>query len=202
MFWKNKARDNFISLGDKNTLFFQKSVVINSNRHCILSLFHSNETRIFTYDQLKVFTLNFFKNLYIADGGETKLSKKSCFPLISHNSMLDILAGPTEEEILKVVNGMHPYKAAGPDGLSDLFYRSQWASIKNSLIQFIQRLFKEGFGIAEINQTIFSLIPKVLHPNLITQFRPMSLCNVDYKILSKILVTKIQPLLPKLIGEE
>lgn len=40
------------------------------------------------------------------------------------------------------------------------------------------------------------------HPDLITQFRPIGLCNVVYKILSKIIVSRIQPLLPNLVGTE
>ena len=51
-----------------------------------------------------------------------------------------------------------------------------------------------------LNQTLIALIPKQLGPETVSQFRPISLCNIVYKIVSKILVNRIRPLLPKLIS--
>ena len=51
-----------------------------------------------------------------------------------------------------------------------------------------------------LNQTLIALIPKQLGPETISQYRPISLCNTVYKIISKILVQRIRPLLPRLIS--
>lgn len=57
-------------------------------------------------------------------------------------------------------------------------------------------------SIAELNETYIALIPKIQNPSTMVDFRPISLCNVAYKIFSKVLVNRIKPILPKLIGEE
>lgn len=57
-------------------------------------------------------------------------------------------------------------------------------------------------SIAEFNETYIALIPKIQNPSTMVDFRPISLCNVAYKIFSKVLVNRIKPILPKLIGEE
>lgn len=56
--------------------------------------------------------------------------------------------------------------------------------------------------ISGMNDTFIALIPKVCNPCSISQFRPIGLCNVNYKILSKALAQRIKPLMNILVGEE
>lgn len=51
----------------------------------------------------------------------------------------------------------------------------------------------------EIHRTLISLIPKVCKPDCFQQFRPISLCNVAYKAMTKVIVNRIRSILPKLI---
>ena len=64
----------------------------------------------------------------------------------------------------------------------------------------VQDFFKHGRLSQELNSTFIVLIPKVPNPTSTSHYRSISLCNVVYKAISKILVAKLQPLLYKLIS--
>ena len=52
----------------------------------------------------------------------------------------------------------------------------------------------------EINISLIVLIPKTQCPTTINNFRPISLCNIVYKVIYELLVSKLRPLLHKLIS--
>ena len=55
--------------------------------------------------------------------------------------------------------------------------------------------------LANFNHTFITLIPKVKNPEFVFEFRPISLCNVLYKIFSKVLANRLKKILPNIITE-
>ena len=55
--------------------------------------------------------------------------------------------------------------------------------------------------LISINHTFITLIPTIQNPEKVTDFRPISLCNVIYKIISKVLANRLKPMLHSIISK-
>ena len=64
----------------------------------------------------------------------------------------------------------------------------------------VKQIFRLKRISTQLNKPIIALIPKQLGPETINHFRPISLCNTIYKIVSKILVLRMKHLMPTLIS--
>ena len=93
----------------------------------------------------------------------------------------------TEEEIINVIYTMESDKAPGPDGLSFQFYRVCWTVIKKDLPRMIKSFHLKAKIGGCTNSTFLALIPKEVNTTNFEIFRPISLCNSSYKILSNLL---------------
>ena len=113
-------------------------------------------------------------------------------PCISQVEKEEIARIPTGDEIRSAVFEMNPLKATGPDG-PGLFFRHYWGFKGSQLVEAVQSFFREGWMLKELNQTYITQIPKVQGACDFAQFRPISLCNFSYKVITKILVARLRP---------
>lgn len=94
---------------------------------------------------------------------------------------------------------MKPWKSPGPDGIQGGFYQHYWPICREVLSNFILNFFGSGTLHPSMNNTFIVLIPKKKNVCHVIDFRPISLCNFSYKIISKIIATRLQYFLPNLI---
>ena len=94
------------------------------------------------------------------------------------------------------------HKALGPDGLPAFFYQEIWGIVKTDVINTVLAFFHSGSLFTPLNHTFITLILKIPFLDEVTHLRPISLCNVIYKIISKILAHEILDVLRKKKGRK
>uniref|UniRef100_A0A803PJN1 Reverse transcriptase domain-containing protein n=1 Tax=Cannabis sativa TaxID=3483 RepID=A0A803PJN1_CANSA len=85
--------------------------------------------------------------------------------------------------------------------MSPAFYQKFWHIVGNDVIKTVQNFFTTGCLPVNLNDTNVVLIPKKKKPELITEMRPISLCNVLYKVISKVLTNRMKHLMGSIISE-
>jgi hypothetical protein len=106
------------------------------------------------------------------------------------------------KEVETTLFQMSPCKAPGADGFTAGFFQKHWPLVKEKVLEAVLGFLNDGEMPKIINQTILVLIPKVANPLELTQFRPISLCNVIYKICSKVLANRLRLILDEVVSEE
>lgn len=112
------------------------------------------------------------------------------------NSMVE------EEELKKIIQGSSKKKAPGPDGLTYEFYELHFDELKDDLLKLYNGVIDGSVPLQEnFSSGIITLIPKTGNKADISNYRPISLLNTDYKILTKILAARLSTCMHLLLGE-
>jgi hypothetical protein len=132
----------------------------------------------------------FFQELYTADSEVNPWEVLSLFePVISDDMNLDLCKPFTDEEISDALFQIRPLKAPGPDGLLARFFQRNWALMKEDVVLAVKQFFQSGSMPEGVNETAIVLLPKKDDPEVMLDLRPISLCNVIYKVVLSVWLT-------------
>ena len=200
--WNQRSRALWIKWGDRNTRFFHATANQRRRKNSIVGLQDSNGVWNEDKEGIERVIMDYFTSIYRSDQPSSFEDSLSAITnRVSTDMNAELIAEFRAEEVWNALQQMHPTKSPGPDGMSPIFFKNYWDIVGVEVVNCVLNALNSGRMPCGINDTYICLIPKVKSPKKITEFRPISLCNVIYKIMSKILANRLKRILPVVIDE-
>ncbi|KAG7544019.1 Ribonuclease H domain [Arabidopsis thaliana x Arabidopsis arenosa] len=202
LIWFQKSREKWIAHGDRNTQYFHTSTIIRRRRNRIEMLKDDENKWVSEPKEIETLAVGYYKRLYSMDDVDLVVEQlpQFGFSALTREEVNDLNTPFSRLEVESAIKGMGKFKAPGPDGFQPVFYQQCWDVIGDSVTSFVLRFFETAELPSELNDALVVLIAKVTKPEKITQFRPISLCNVLFKTITKTMVMRLKKIMPKLIG--
>lgn len=147
------------------------------------------------------FITDYFMQLFTSnENGDYQELLESVPTRVSREMNDDLMKEFTAEEIKMALDAIGDLKAPSSDGLPSVFYKQFWDLVGDQVTKEVMEVLNGGPMPERWNETVIALIPKVQNPEKVTDLRPISLCNVLYKIVSKVLANRLKSILPDIIS--
>ncbi|XP_022876816.1 uncharacterized protein LOC111395022 [Olea europaea var. sylvestris] len=103
------------------------------------------------------------------------------------------------EEIKDVLFGIGDDKSLGPDGYTSCFFEKAWGTIEDDFVGAIMEFFALESILKQVNHTVIALVLKSSHTPNVGDYMPISCCNVFYKVITKVLASRLMPILESIV---
>lgn len=180
--------------------FFHKQATQRRRKNLIqkLQLEDGRETKVLK--EIEEIARSYFQHLFSAGRkGDYNHVLRGIELCVSEEDNLMLKSPYTKKELCEALKEMGSTKALGEDGFPALFYQKCWSIIGDEVAMYCLQVLNEGMDLSPINKTNIVLIPKITNPTNITQFKPISLCNVLYKLIAKVITNQLRIVITKCI---
>ena len=200
--WSQRAKTDWLRYGDRNSKYFHCRASDRNKRNFISGL--EDDRGLWVDDEERIGELlnDFYSSLFSSSNPtEFDAALVGVEPRVTRE-MNDSLTRPfVATEVETALAQMKANTSPGPDGFPPLFYKQYWPKIGAEVSDAVIGVLNTGILPHELNHTFLTLIPKIKSPRRVSDFRPISLTNVLYKLIAKVLANRLKKFLPELISE-
>ncbi|GFZ09693.1 hypothetical protein Acr_21g0002920 [Actinidia rufa] len=196
------AKAKFLKNTDKGTKFFHNMMIKSKRtRNNLPSISLEDGSRSTSSKQVRDTFVQYYRGLLGTKRNCSRLNPDIARNgrILDQSQSLALVLPVTEEEIKNALFSIGVDKAPGPDGYSSLFFKQAWDIVGRDVTDAVLEFFSSGQILKQINHSIIALIPKTKDADKVENFRPIACCNVVYKIISKIIATRMGPAISSII---
>ena len=198
--WQQRSRNCWLKSNDRNTSF---SHIKTSNRHqrnVITRIKDSNNVWQEDEEIMGRTFVEYFTQLFTSSqaGVSTKLIEAIQVKVTDRMNIV-LLQEFHTHDVEKALNQMHLLKATSPNGMPPIFYPHFWSNVNSIVIKTMLDFLNNGVAPPKFHETHIVLIPKTKNPEKVIDYRPISLCNVAYKLAFKVVANHLKLVLQDII---
>jgi hypothetical protein len=182
-YWRQRAKTHWLQEGGLNTKFFHLTASSRHRKKKIEKLMNDENVVVTTQPELCEVALNYFNQLFKANSTTHDPVLSLISPKITQDDNAKLVAPISREELRVALFEMHPDKAPGPDGFNPAFYQHFWDRCGDDVFEATKDWLERGYFPSSLSETNICLIPKCDNPISMKDMRPISLCNVLYKMI-------------------
>lgn len=199
--WRQRVKRNWYKHGDRNTQYFHAWATQRRRMNFIHSIIDQNGLYWSTPEDIgRAFNQHFQSLFTTANPNDIEEVLSGVQSLVTSEMNVGLTRCFTSKEINDALAQMHPLKAPGPDGFGVCFYQQHWDIVGEEVRKAALEFLNKGTFDPSFNSTFIVLIPKVQDFVSVGDFRPISLCNVIYKLVAKVLANCLKKVLPIIIS--
>ena len=200
--WRQWSQALWLHEGDQNTSYFHSRATHRFRRNKIDQLEDENGEMCSNEEGVVGILTSYNQQLFSSSNPISIEDAVADIPNSVDAEMNQYLTAEyIRAKVERAMNQMEPLKAPGPDGLPPLFFQRYWRVVGDDVVAAVLSCLQSGAIPPSINYTFITLIPKVKSPTKVTDYRPISLCNILYKIVSKVIANRLKYILPNIISE-
>ena len=186
--------------GDRNTRYFHSRASHRQRRNALLAVWLDSSELSTDPGLIHTQFMNYYKELFTTTPLEdVDVVLGGIEPSVMDKMNLRLTCPFSEHEIDTAMKQMAALKALGPDGMPLVFYQSYWHVVGSDVSTAVLSCLNSGKIPSSLNHTYVTLIPKTKNPKRVMEYRPISFCNVIYKLISKVLANRLKKVLPNVI---
>ncbi|GFS30621.1 hypothetical protein Acr_00g0012980 [Actinidia rufa] len=200
-FCSQLAKSKYLKNCDNGTKFFHNLIKSNRVKNHIASISLEDGSRTSSKIQVGKAFVQYYRSLLGTKRECTSLNRDTVLQgkLLNADQAECLIRPISDEEIKAALFSIGDDKAPGPDGYSSCFYKHSWDIIAMDFTAAVKEFFTSGEILKQINHAVITLIPKSKNADSVEEFRPIACCNVIYKVISKLIATRLAEVLPSII---
>jgi hypothetical protein len=204
--WHQKSRIRWLKEGERNTKFFHRTTMARRAHNKILKIKDQDGIERESHQEIESALVSHFHGIAQEphqDRSEAIQKITQHIPrLVTEEQNIFLNKPIATEEVDQALQEMPSGKAPGPDGFTVEFFKACWEIVKYDIYKVVEDSRRSASILKALNATMITLIPKENEAKTPDRYRPIALCNVIYKIISKVIENRLKPLLPSLISQE